>query len=222
MASSTPNVPWYVHRWKCWSPGNGRVYDPCCGSGGMFVQSERFVTEHGGRIATSPSTAGEQLHHLAAGEDEPAVRGYRQSDIRWNNEGSFPQGRAARPRPTSSPPNPPFNISDYWGALARRRALASCCPSVGNANYAWLQHIFHHLARMALQAWCWAMARMSSAERAKARSEKPCWKLLVGQAWWTAWSPCLAQLFYSTQIPVCLWILAKSRSNGLRRSTKLR
>ena len=140
-------------------PYQGRVYDPCCGSGGMFVQSEKFVDEHGGRIGDI-AIYGQESNHTTwrLCKMNLAVRGI-DSDIRWNNEGSFHKDELRDLKADFILANPPFNISDWGGERLRddvRWAFGT--PPAGNANYAWLQHIFHHLGSHGFAGWCWRTA----------------------------------------------------------------
>lgn len=200
-------------------PYNGRVYDPCCGSGGMFVQSEKFVVEHGGRIGDI-AIYGQESNYTTwrLAKMNLAVRGI-ESDIRWNNEGSFHKDELRDLKADFILANPPFNISDWGGERLREDVRWQFgAPPVGNANYAWLQHIFHHLAPRGLAGVVLANGSMSSQQSGEGEIRKAmieagavdCMVALPGQ------------LFYSTQIPACLWILSKDRSNGLVKKTKLR
>jgi type I restriction enzyme M protein len=128
-------------------PYSGRVYDPCCGSGGMFVQSEKFVQEHGGRIGDI-AIYGQESNYTTwrLAKMNLAVRGI-DADIRWNNEGSFHKDELRDLKADFILANPPFNISDWGGDRLRDDVRWKFgVPPVGNANYAWLQHIWHHLA----------------------------------------------------------------------------
>ncbi|WP_416820855.1 type I restriction-modification system subunit M [Delftia tsuruhatensis] len=200
-------------------PFQGRVYDPCCGSGGMFVQSEKFVDEHGGRIGDI-AIYGQESNYTTwrLCKMNLAVRGI-DSDIRWNNEGSFHKDELRDLKADFILANPPFNISDWGGERLRddvRWAFGT--PPVGNANYGWLQHIFHHLSPHGFAGVVLANGSMSSQQSGEGEIRKTmieagavdCMVALPGQ------------LFYSTQIPACLWILAKDRSNGLVRNSRLR
>ena len=200
-------------------PYSGRVYDPCCGSGGMFVQSEKFVHEHGGRIGDI-AIYGQESNYTTwrLAKMNLAVRGI-DSDIRWNNEGSFHKDELRDLKADYILANPPFNISDWGGERLREDVRWQFgAPPVGNANYAWLQHIYHHLAPNGTAGVVLANGSMSSNQsgegdirRAMVEADAvDCMVALPGQ------------LFYSTQIPACLWILAKDRSNGLVKHSKLR
>ena len=200
-------------------PYSGRVYDPCCGSGGMFVQSEKFVHEHGGRIGDIAIYVQESNYTTwRLAKMNLAVRGI-DSDIRWNNEGSFHKDELRDLKADYILANPPFNISDWGGDRLREDVRWKFgAPPVGNANYAWLQHIFHHLAPHGVAGVVLANGSMSSNQSGEGDIRKAmieadavdCMVALPGQ------------LFYSTQIPACLWILAKDRSNGLVKHSKLR
>ena len=127
-------------------PYKGRVYDPCCGSGGMFVQSEKFVESHGGRIGDI-AIYGQESNYTTwrLCKMNLAVRGI-DADIRWNNEGSFHKDELKDLRFDYILANPPFNISDWGGERLREDARWTYgAPPVGNANYAWLEHILWHL-----------------------------------------------------------------------------
>ena len=200
-------------------PYQGRVYDPCCGSGGMFVQSEKFVAGHGGRIGDI-AIYGQESNYTTwrLAKMNLAVRGI-DSDIKWNNEGSFHKDELRDLKADFILANPPFNISDWGGERLREDVRwAFGAPPVGNANYAWLQHIAHHLAPHGLAGVVLANGSMSSQQSGegdirKAMIEANIVDCMVAMP---------GQLFYSTQIPACLWILAKDRSNGLVKKTKLR
>ncbi len=190
-------------------PYTGRVYDPCCGSGGMFVQSEKFVSEHGGRIGDI-AIYGQESNYTTwrLCKMNLAVRGI-DSDIRWNNEGSFHKDELRDLKADFILANPPFNISDWGGDRLREDARWQFGPPpVGNANYAWLQHIVHHLSPHGFAGVVLANGSMSSQQSGEGDIRRAmieagvvdCMVALPGQ------------LFYSTQIPACLWILARDRS----------
>ncbi|MBI5780821.1 MAG: SAM-dependent DNA methyltransferase [Rhodocyclales bacterium] len=192
-------------------PFKGRVYDPCCGSGGMFVQSEKFVQEHGGRIGDI-AIYGQESNYTTwrLCKMNLAVRGI-DSDIRWNNEGSFHKDEFPDLRFDYILANPPFNISDWGGERLRADVRWKFgVPPVGNANYAWLQHIYHHLAPNGVAGVVLANGSMSSNQSGEGDIRKAmieadvvdCMVALPGQ------------LFYSTQIPACLWFLARNKNPG--------
>jgi len=208
-------------------PYSGRVYDPCCGSGGMFVQSEKFVEQHGGR-AGDISVYGQESNYTTwrLCKMNLAVRGI-DAKIFWNNEGSFHKDEFAAQRGSDGAPmkadfvmaNPPFNISDWGGDRLREDARWRYgIPPAGNANYGWLQHIVHHLAPNGLAGVVLANGSMSSMQSGEGDIRKAmieadlvdCMIALPGQ------------LFYSTQIPACLWFLARNKANGKAGRRKLR
>jgi type I restriction enzyme M protein len=192
-------------------PYSGRVYDPCCGSGGMFVQSEKFVQEHGGRIGDI-AIYGQESNYTTwrLAKMNLAVRGI-DSDIRWNNEGSFHKDELRDLKADYILANPPFNISDWGGDRLREDVRWRFgAPPVGNANYAWLQHIYHHLAPNGTAGVVLANGSMSSNQSGEGDIRKA---MLEADA-----VDCMValpgQLFYSTQIPACLWFLARNKNPG--------
>ncbi len=196
-------------------PYKGRVYDPCCGSGGMFVQSEKFVEDHQGRVGDI-AIYGQERNHTTwrLCKMNLAVRGI-DADIRWNNEGSFLRNEHSQLRFDYILANPPFNISDWWQPQldgdVRWRAFGT--PPQGNANFAWLSHIVHHLAPRGTAGVVLANGSMSSQQSGEGEIRKAMIEADVVDAMVAL----PGQLFYSTQIPACLWILAKDKSkNGHR------
>jgi type I restriction enzyme M protein len=192
-------------------PYQGRIYDPCCGSGGMFVQSEKFVQEHGGRIGDI-AIYGQESNYVTwrLAKMNLAVRGI-DSDIRWNNEGSFHKDELRDLKADYILANPPFNISDWGGDRLREDVRWKFgAPPVGNANYAWLQHIYHHLAPNGTAGVVLANGSMSSNQSGEGDIRKA---MLEADA-----VDCMlalpGQLFYSTQIPACLWFLARNKNPG--------
>jgi type I restriction enzyme M protein len=191
-------------------PYKGRVYDPCCGSGGMFVQSERFVEEHGGRIGDI-AIYGQESNYTTwrLAKMNLAVRGI-DADIRWNNEGSFHKDELKDLRFDYILANPPFNTSDWGGERLREDARWKYgAPPVGNANYAWLQHILWHLAPNGTAGVVLANGSMSSTQSGEDVIRRA---MVEGDV-----VDCIialpGQLFYSTQIPACLWFLARNKGN---------
>lgn len=195
-------------------PTHGRVYDPCCGSGGMFVQSERFIESHQGRRGDI-AIYGQERNHTTwrLCRMNLAVRGI-DADVRWNNEGSFLRDEFAQTKFDFIMANPPFNISDWWQPQLENDARwVHGAPPQGNANFAWLQHILHHLAPRGTAGVVLANGSMSSQQSGEGEIRQKmieadhvdCMVALPGQ------------LFYSTQIPACLWFLARDKSaNGHR------
>jgi type I restriction enzyme M protein len=189
----------------------GRVYDPCCGSGGMFIQSEKFMEEHGGRIG-GIAIYGQESNYTTwrLAKMNLAVRGI-DADIRWNNEGSFHKDELKDKRFDFILANPPFNISDWGGERLREDARWKYgVPPVGNANYAWLQHILWHLAPNGTAGVVLANGSMSSAQSGEDTIRRA---MVEGDV-----VDCMialpGQLFYSTPIPACLWFLARNKNPG--------
>jgi len=190
-------------------PYKGRVYDPCCGSGGMFVQSEKFVESHGGRIGDI-AIYGQESNYTTwrLCKMNLAVRGI-DADIRWNNEGSFHKDELKDLRFDYVLANPPFNISDWGGERLREDARWTYgAPPVGNANYAWLEHILWHLAPNGTAGVVLANGSMSSAQSGEDTIRKAMVEADVVDCIITL----PGQLFYSTQIPACLWFLARNKN----------
>jgi len=205
-------------------PFKGRVYDPCCGSGGMFVQSERFVEEHGGRMGDI-AIYGQESNYTTwrLCKMNLAVRGI-DADIKWNSDGSFHKDELRDLKADFVLANPPFNISDWGGDRLREDVRWKYgTPPAGNANFAWVQHIVHHLAPAGVAGVVLANGSMSSTQNGEDAIRRA---LIEGVGGAPGVVDCMValpgQLFYSTQIPVCLWFLARDRSNGLVKSDKLR
>jgi len=192
-------------------PYKGRVYDPCCGSGGMFVQSEKFVREHGGRIGDI-AIYGQESNYTTwrLAKMNLAVRGI-DAKIGWNNEGSFHKDELKDLKADFILANPPFNVSDWGGDRLREDARWKFgVPPVGNANYAWLQHIHHHLTPNGMAGVVLANGSMSSRQSGEGGIRRA---MVEGDV-----VDCMialpGQLFYSTQIPACLWFLARNKNPG--------
>lgn len=192
-------------------PYSGRIYDPCCGSGGMFVQSENFVREHGGRIGDM-AVYGQESNYVTwrLAKMNLAVRGI-DSDIRWNNEGSFHKDELRDLKADFILANPPFNISDWGGERLRDDVRWKYGPPpVGNANFAWLQHIIHHLGPNGAAGVVLANGSMTSTQS----GEDVIRREMVEQDVVDCMVALPGQLFYSTQIPACLWFLARNKNPG--------
>jgi len=191
------------------APYKGRVFDPCCGSGGMFVSSEKFVEAHGGRIGDI-SIYGQESNHTTwrLAKMNLAIRGI---DARIEHGDSFHNDKHPDLKADYILANPPFNDSDWRGDLLREdKRWKFGVPPAGNANFAWVQHFIHHLAPMGLAGFVLANGSMSSNQSGEGEIRKSiieadlvdCMVALPGQ------------LFYSTQIPVCLWFIARDKKNG--------
>jgi type I restriction enzyme M protein len=205
-------------------PYKGRVYDPCCGSGGMFVQSEKFALEHEGRIGDI-AVYGQESNYTTwrLCKMNLAVRGI-DAEIKWNSEGSFHKDELRDLKADYVLANPPFNISDWGGDRLREDVRWKYgVPPASNANFAWIQHIVHHLAPGGTAGVVLANGSMSSAQNGEDAIRRA---LVEGVSGAPGVVDCMialpGQLFYSTQIPVCLWFLARDKSNGIARNAKLR
>lgn len=195
-------------------PFKGRVFDPCCGSGGMFVQSERFVEEHGGR-RTDIAVLGQESNNTTwkLCKMNLAIRGI-EADIKWNGEGSFLRDEFPDLKADFIMANPPFNTSDWGGHLLRDDVRWKYgTPPVGNANYAWIQHFIHHLSNTGTTGFVLANGSLSIGGAEGAIREAIIEDDLVD---------CIVslpgQLFYSTPIPVSLWFISRNRSNRADRT----
>lgn len=195
------------------SPHKGKVYDPCCGSGGMFVQSEKFVESHGGRfgdVSIYGQEANPTTWRLVA--MNLAIRGM---DFNLGKEPADTFLRDQHPdlKADYILANPPFNISD-WGAdrLQQDKRWMYGIPPAGNANYAWLQHILHHLNPRGQAGVVLANGSMSSNQNNEGAIRKAMVEADVVEVM-VALPP---QLFFNTQIPACLWFLAKDKTKNGR------
>lgn len=196
-------------------PFNGRVYDPCCGSGGMFVQSMRFIHAHangngnGGKARGDISIYGQELNYTTwrLAKMNLAIRGI-EGQIAHGD--TFHNDRFPDLKANFILANPPFNVSEWGGELLRQdKRWQYGAPPVGNANFAWVQHMIHHLAPTGVAGFVLANGSMSSNQSGEGEIRKAiieadlvdCMVALPGQ------------LFYSTQIPACLWFLARDKKN---------
>ncbi len=191
------------------APHHGKVYDPCCGSGGMFVQSERFIEAHGGKIgdvAIFGQESNPTTWRLAA--MNLAIRGI---DFNLGREpgDTFTKNQHADLRADFILANPPFNISDWWhGSLTGDPRWVYGDPPQGNANYAWLQHMLYHLKPTGRAGIVLANGSMSSSQN----SEGDIRRAMVEADVVEVMIALPGQLFFNTQIPACLWFLAKQKT----------
>ena len=195
------------------SPYKGRVYDPCCGSGGMFVQSEKFVLEHGGRIGDI-SIYGQESNattrRLAV--MNLAIRGI-EADFGLEQADTFRRDLHPDMRADYVLANPPFNDSDWFRKDDDVRWQFGVPPK-GNANFAWVQHFIHHLAPATtgtaggMAGFVLANGSMSSNQS----GEGDIRRALIEADLVDCMVALPGQLFYSTPIPVCLWFLVKSKA----------
>jgi type I restriction enzyme M protein len=191
-------------------PYRGRIYDPCCGSGGMFVQSEKFVKVHGGRIGdiaiygqeSNPTTWRLCKMNLA-------IRGI-EGNIGPQNADSFLNDLHKDLRADFILANPPFNMKE-WGAdqLQKDVRWKYGTPPNRNANFAWMQHMIHHLAPSGMLGLVLANGSMSS----NTGGEGDIRRAIVEDDLADCMVALPGQLFYTTQIPVCLWFLARNKAN---------
>jgi type I restriction enzyme M protein len=191
------------------APYRGRIYDPACGSGGMFVQSEKFVESHGGKLGdisvygqeSNPTTRRLAIMNLA-------LRGI-EADFGSEHADTFRRPLHPDLRADFVLANPPFNDSDWFRKDDDVRWQYGVPPK-GNANFAWVQHFIHHLAPKGMAGFVLANGSMSSNQSGEGEIRKAlieadlvdCMVALPGQ------------LFYSTQIPVCLWFISRDKSGG--------
>jgi len=191
-------------------PYKGRVFDPCCGSGGMFVQSEKFIQAHGGHIGDI-SVFGQESNQTTwrLCKMNLAIRGI-DANIGWNNEGSFLNNLHKDLKADFVIANPPFNDSDWQGEQLRDDVRWKYgVPPVGNANFAWVQHFIHHLAPGGIAGFVLANGSMSS----NTSGEGEIRKNIIEADIVDCMVALPSQLFYNTMIPACLWFIARNKKN---------
>ena len=203
-------------------PYQGRVYDPCCGSAGMFVQSKAFIDAHangngnGGKAKGDISIYGQESNYTTwrMAKMNLAIRGI---EAQIEHGDSFHNDRHPDLRADYILANPPFNVSDWGGDRLRDdKRWQHGIPPVGNANFAWVQHFLYHLAPRGTAGFVLANGSMSSNQSGEGEIRKnlieadlvDCMVALPGQ------------LFRSTQIPACLWFLSRGRGNGEHRNRR--
>ena len=194
------------------APYKGRIYDPACGSGGMFVQSEKFVESHGGRkgdITIWGQESNATTRRLAV--MNLALRGI-EADFGPEHADTFRRDLHPDLRADYVLANPPFNDSDWFRKDDDVRWKFGVPPK-GNANFAWVQHFIHHLAPHGMAGFVLANGSMSSNQS----GEGDIRRALVEADMVDCMVALPGQLFYSTQIPVCLWFLAKNKSSDAKR-----
>jgi type I restriction enzyme M protein len=190
------------------APYKGRVYDPCCGSGGMFVQSEKFIESHSGRLGDI-SIYGQESNYTTwrLAKMNLAIRGI---DAQIAHGDTLHSDQNPDLKADYVLANPPFNDSDWRGELLKDdKRWVYGVPPASNANYAWVQHFIHHLSPGGVAGFVLANGSMSSHQSGEGEIRKAiieadlvdCMVALPGQ------------LFYSTQIPVCLWLLTRNKKN---------
>ncbi|MEA1984628.1 MAG: class I SAM-dependent DNA methyltransferase [Euryarchaeota archaeon] len=197
-------------------PYKGRVFDPCCGSGGMFVQSEKFVNEHQGKI-NDISIYGQESNQTTwrLCKMNLAIRGIESSQVKWNNEGSFLNDNQKDLKADYVIANPPFNDSDWSGDLLRKDGRWKYgVPPTGNANYAWIQHFIYHLSPSGIAGFVLAKGSLTS----KSSGEGEIRKELVEARMVDCIVNLPPKLFLNTQIPASLWFLSRNKANGKYRN----
>jgi type I restriction enzyme M protein len=189
-------------------PYKGRIFDPCCGSGGMFVQSEKFVQAHGGTI--------KDIHVFGQESNQVtwrlcimnlAIRGI-DADIKWGD--SFREDQFKDLKADFILANPPFNDSDWGGELLQDDSRWRYgIPPKGNANFAWVQHFIHHLSPTGIAGFVLANGSMSS----NTSNEGEIRKNIIEADLVDCIVALPSQLFYNTMIPACLWFVARDKKN---------
>ncbi|MEE1272729.1 MAG: class I SAM-dependent DNA methyltransferase [Bacteroidales bacterium] len=195
---------------KMLEPYKGRVLDPCCGSGGMFVQSEKFVKEHQG-IINDISIYGQESNQTTwrLCKMNLAICGIDASQVKWNTEGSFLNDAHKDVKVDYLIANPPFNDSDWSGELLRTDGRWKYgIPPIGNANFAWIQHFIYHLAPSGQAGFVLAKGALTS----KSGGEGEIRKELVKAGLVDCIVNLPAKLFLNTQIPASLWFLSRNRN----------
>ena len=193
-------------------PFKGRVFDPCCGSGGMFIQSEKIVQAHQGRL-DDINVYGQESNQTTwrLCKMNLAIRGIESKVVIWNNEGSFLNDAHKDLKADYLLANPPFNDSDWKGELVRDDMRWKYgVPPVGNANFAWVQHFIHHLAPRGVAGFVLANGSMSS----NMSNEGEIRKNIVEADLVDCMVALPSQLFYNTMIPACLWFIARDKQNN--------
>jgi type I restriction enzyme M protein len=204
-------------------PYEGRVFDPCCGSGGMFVQSEKFIKHHqdyykknnGKKLSLNPadhiSIYGQESNQTTwrLAKMNLAIRGIDSSNVKWNNEGSFLNDAHKDLKADYIIANPPFNDSDWSGDVLRTDARwVYGTPPSGNANYAWIQHFLYHLAPNGIAGFVLSKGSLTT----KANGEFEIRKTLIENDLLDCVVNLPTKLFLNTQIPACLWFLRKTKT----------
>jgi type I restriction enzyme M protein len=203
-------------------PYEGRVFDPCCGSGGMFVQSEKFIKHHqdhyknnnGKKLSLNPadyiSIYGQESNQTTwrLAKMNLAIRGIDSSNVKWNNEGSFLNDLHKDLKADYIIANPPFNDSDWSGELLQKDARwVYGVPPAGNANYAWIQHFLYHTGANGQAGFVLAKGSLTT----KTSNEGEIRKALIENDLLDCIVNLPSKLFLNTQIPACLWFLRRNK-----------
>lgn len=199
-------------------PYKGRVFDPACGSGGMFIMSEKFIKEHQGHvedISIYGQESNQTTYRLC--RMNLAIRGIDGSQVKWNTEGSFLNDLHKDLKADFVLANPPFNDSDWSGQLLQNDPRWQYgVPPTSNANFAWLQHMIYHLSPNGVMACVLANGSLSS----QTNNEGGIRKSLIEHDLVDCIVALPKQLFYNTGIPACIWFISRKRTgNGDRKRT---
>lgn len=195
---------------KLLKPYKGRVFDPCCGSGGMFVQSEKLILSHQGKI-NDISIYGQESNQTTwrLCKMNLAIRGIDSSQVTWNNEGSFLNDAHKDLKADFIIANPPFNVSDWSGELLKNDGRWRYgTPPIGNANYAWIQHFVYHLCPTGTAGFVLAKGSLTS----NTSGEGEIRKSLIEANLVETIINLPAKLFLNTQIPACIWLLKRGKT----------
>ncbi len=199
-------------------PFKGRVFDPCCGSGGMFVQSEKFIEAHQGRkddIHVFGQESNQTTWKLC--KMNLAIRGIDSDYVRWNSEGSFLNDLHSDLKADFILANPPFNDSDWSGESLRSDIRWKYgVPPAGNANFAWIQHFISHLSPTGIAGFLLANGSMSS----NSSNEGDIRKNIIEADLIDCMVALPDKLFYNTGIPACLWFISRDKHNNKFRDRK--
>lgn len=204
-------------------PYEGRVFDPCCGSGGMFVQSEKFIKAHqdyykknnkNKKLSLNPadniSIYGQESNQTTwrLAKMNLAIRGIDSTNVKWNNEGSFLNDAHKDLKADYIIANPPFNDSDWSGELLQKDARwVYGTPPAGNANYAWIQHFLYHTSTNGQAGFVLAKGSLTT----KTSNEGEIRKALIENDLIDCIVNLPSKLFLNTQIPACLWFLRRNK-----------
>ena len=192
-------------------PYKGRIFDPCCGSGGMFVQSEKFIEAHGGRVGDI-SIYGQESNQTTwrLCKMNLALRGIESDAVKWNGQGSFLNDEHKDLKADFILANPPFNDSDWSGQLLREDARWKYgVPPINNANFAWVQHFINHLSPSGIAGFVLANGSLST----NGSNEGEIRKNIVNADLVDCIVGLPSQLFYNTPIPACLWFVSRDKKN---------
>ncbi len=190
-------------------PYKGRIFDPCCGSGGMFVQSEKFIEAHGGRIGDI-SIYGQESNQTTwrLCKMNMAIRGI-DSNIKWGD--AFHDDQHKDLKADFILANPPFNDSDWGGELLQEDVRWKFgVPPKNNANFAWVQHFIHHLSPTGTAGFVLANGSMSS----NTSNEGEIRRNIINADLIDCMVALPSQLFYNTMIPACLWFVSRDKKNN--------